>query len=113
MSTDFEEQLIAQLILDSSSIDQTGPAVFKTIFAAGRQTEFLKALTSYSARKDAEIEKVCHQHFQHFAKSIDELLGLKDEAKKLKEAVLQVLQELGRCGQLLYDTVRSLLRGLI
>ena len=105
MSADFEEQLISQLILDGSSIDQTGAAVFKTIFAAGRQTEFLKALSAYASKKDGEIEKVCHQQFQNFVQSIDELMGLREEALKLRERVVAVLEELGRCGQLLYDTV--------
>lgn len=104
MSTDFEEQLISQLILDSSSLDQTGAAVFKTVFAAGRQTEFIKALSSYASRKDSEIEKVCHQYYYNFAKSIDELLGLREEAAKLRTAVLKVLEELAQCGQLLYDS---------
>jgi hypothetical protein len=104
MSTDFEEQLISQLILDSSSLDQTGAAVFKTVFAAGRQTEFIKALSSYASRKDSEIEKVCHQYYYNFAKSIDELLGLRGEAAKLRAAVLKVLEELAQCGQLLYDS---------
>lgn len=106
-ATDFEEQLINQLILDSSSIDQTAAAVFKTVFAASRQSEFVCALAAYTSRKDGEIERVCQQHYQQFAMSVDELLGLREEAAKLKEAVLLVLSELGRCGQLLYDTVSS------
>lgn len=104
MSADFEEQLISQLILDSSSIDQTAAAVFKTVFAAGRQGEFLRALGTYGARKDVEIERLCEQNFYQFAASIDELLGLQEEARRLKSTVQSLLEGLGRCGQLLYDT---------
>lgn len=105
MSRDFEEQLINQLILDSSSIDQTAAAVFKAVFAAGRQTEFVRALSAYSSRKDAEIEKTCQLHYEQFAISIDMLLGLRVEAAHLKQLVHTVLQELSYCGELLYDTV--------
>lgn len=103
-ANDFEEQLINQLLMENASIDQTAPAIFKTVIAAGRQTEFLSALTAFAARKDKEIERTCHQHFQHFARSIDELLGLRREVAALKEAALGLQEELGQCGQLLLDT---------
>lgn len=105
MTLDFDEQLINQLVIYDSGLDQTAAGVFKTVFAAGRQSEFLKALSAYAHSKDAEIERVCHQHFQLFVKSIDELLALRAEAAGLRAAVVEVQQELGRCGQLLYDTV--------
>lgn len=109
MSRDFEEQLIDQLILDCSSLDQTAAAVFKAVFAAGRQSEFVKALTSYAGRKDSEIEKTCQLHYEQFAISIDILLGLREEAANLKQAVHSVLKELSYCGQLLFDTVLFIL----
>lgn len=108
-SADFEDQLISQLIVDSSSIDQTAPAVFSAVFAAGRQSEFAKALSTFSSRKDAEIERLCHAHYESFVKSIDELLGLREEASRLRQAIINVLEELGTCGQLLYDTVNYIL----
>lgn len=104
-ANDFEQQLIDQLILDNSSIDQTVSSVFKTVFIAGRQSEFISALNAFSTKKEKEIEKVCHQHFQQFAKSIDELLALRRGTAELKQAALAVLEEIGQCGQLLYDTV--------
>lgn len=103
-TNDFEEQLINQLLMENASIDQTAPAIFKTVIAAGRQAEFLSALTAFAARKDKEIERTCHQHFQHFARSIDELLRLRREVAVLKEAALSLQEELGQCGQLLLDT---------
>lgn len=107
MTLDFDEQLINQLVIYDSGLDQTAAGVFKTVFAAGRQNEFLKALSAYAHGKESEIERACHQHFQLFVKSIDELLALRGEAGRLRGAVGEVQQELGRCGQLLYDTVRG------
>lgn len=101
---DFEQQLINQLIVESPNLDQSLGAVLKTVLTAGRQNEFLTALSTFSSRKEKEIERVCHQNYQHFAQSTDELLTIRREAAELKNAARVVIEEVGQCGQLLYDT---------
>ena len=102
---DFEEQLIGQLILDDSSIDQTASAIFKTVFAAGRQSEFLSVLTSFGGRKEKEIERTCQQNFEQFTRCFDGYLELASEVGNLKVAGKKVQEEFAQCGQLLYDSV--------
>ncbi len=99
----FEEQLIGQLVAYDSSLDQTAPGVFKTIFQAGRQGDFLRALRTFEEETRSEIERACHLHYAQFVRSLDELLALRVAARSVRASVLAVKGDLARCGQMLYD----------
>lgn len=109
MSSDIDEQLIAQIVFNDQGLDKALGSVLGSVWAAGRQESFLQSLSNFAQAKDAEIEAACRDNHQHFVRSIEDLYSVRTAVARLKERSAVLETELSGSGRLLYDTRRELL----
>jgi hypothetical protein len=64
------------------------------VYDGGEAEAFKDALDKYIARADAEIEKLCSNHYKGFAESVNELLLVRQSAASLSTDVAAMQEEL-------------------
>lgn len=95
MSTSHVEHLLAEI---ESSDGLLGPTL-RAVYDGKQHTEFMDKLEERIRVHDRDIEKMCNYHYQGFIESVNELLKVRGEARKLKIKVREVneaMQESGR-----------------
>ncbi|KAM7452401.1 Exocyst complex component 6 [Porites harrisoni] len=95
VSSSHVEHLLAEI---ESSDGLLGPTL-RAVYDGEQHTEFMDKLEERIRVHDKEIERMCNYHYQGFIESVNELLKVRGEAKKLKMKVKEVnaaMQESGR-----------------
>lgn len=95
VSSSHVEHLLAEI---ESSDGLLGPTL-RAVYDGEQHTEFMDKLEERIRVHDKEIERMCNYHYQGFIESVNELLKVRGEAKKLKGKVKEVnaaMQESGR-----------------
>ena len=57
---------------------------FRTVYDSDGHKVFMEKLEESILQHDKEIEKMCNFHYQGFIESVNELLNVKGDTKKLK-----------------------------
>ena len=57
---------------------------FRTVYDSDGHKMFMEKLEESIQQHDKEIEKMCNFHYQGFIESVNELLNVKGDTKKLK-----------------------------
>lgn len=81
-----------------SSDGLLGPTL-RAVYDGEQHTEFMDKLEERIRVHDKDIERMCNYHYQGFIESVNELLKVRGEARKLKMRVKEVneaMQESGR-----------------
>lgn len=95
VSSSHVEHLLAEI---ESSDGLLGPTL-RAVYDGEQHTEFMDKLEERIRVHDKEIERMCNYHYQGFIESVNELLKVRGEARKLKMKVKEVntaMQESGR-----------------
>lgn len=95
VSSSHVEHLLAEI---ESSDGLLGPTL-RAVYDGEQHTEFMDKLEERIRVHDKEIERMCNYHYQGFIESVNELLKVRGEARKLKVKVKEVntaMQESGR-----------------
>jgi hypothetical protein len=66
----------------------------RAVYDGGEAEAFKDALDKYLARADAEIEKLCSNHYKGFAESVNELLQVRQSSTNLRADVAGMQAEL-------------------
>jgi hypothetical protein len=77
------DHLLAEL---ESSEGQLGPTL-RAVYESGQQTDFMARLDGRIRTHDKDIERMCNHHYQGFIESVNELLKVRADARKLKVRV--------------------------
>ncbi|XP_031556989.1 exocyst complex component 6B-like [Actinia tenebrosa] len=105
VSTSHIDHLLAEV---ESSDGLLGPTL-RAVYDGQHQKEFMEKLEERIKVHDKDIERMCNYHYQGFIESVNELLKVRGEARKLKIKVQdanEVLQDSGselvkRCEELI------------
>lgn len=95
VSSSHVEHLLAEI---ESSDGLLGPTL-RAVYDGEQHTEFMDKLEERIRVHDKEIERMCNYHYQGFIESVNELLKVRGEARKLRGKVKDVnaaMQESGR-----------------
>lgn len=57
---------------------------FRAVYESGQQTDFVARLDGRIRTHDKDIERMCNHHYQGFIESVNELLKVRADARKLK-----------------------------
>ena len=57
---------------------------FRAVYDGEQHNEFMKKLEERIRAHDKDIERMCNYHYQGFIESVNELLKVRGEARKLK-----------------------------
>ena len=57
---------------------------FRAVYDGEQHTEFMDKLEERIRVHDKDIERMCNYHYQGFIESVNELLKVRGEARKLK-----------------------------
>lgn len=60
------------------------PNCFRAVYDGEQHTEFMDKLEERIRVHDKDIERMCNYHYQGFIESVNELLKVRGEARKLK-----------------------------
>ena len=101
--------------------EQYGPA-FRAVFEADESSgpqapgksnrgekEVVDTLSKMVNRKQKDIKDICHQHYQEFVESVDELLSLRVDTSLLKQDAITLNEQLQKSGRLVLDKVLFIL----
>jgi len=109
------EQQLQQLYLLSSSVstsssdvEQLAP-VIRNIAQSRQQDAYLKALKSFVAAKQAEIESVCARNYQDLIQYVSALLRVRQGTVSLKHRVIDLNEDLQKSGGGVVDKRKELL----
>lgn len=86
VSSSHVEHLLAEI---ESSDGLLGPTL-RAVYDGEQHTEFMDKLEERIRVHDKEIERMCNYHYQGFIESVNELLKVRGEARKLKMEVNEV-----------------------
>jgi hypothetical protein len=101
-----DEQFISQIVLTPTPLEQPLANVLRSVFTAGRAESFMSTLTTWSAKKEEEIEAVCGEGYGLFVPTVETILGRVRETSAILEAKVTTLrQEISSSAQQIYDTV--------
>lgn len=95
VSSSHVEHLLAEI---ESSDGLLGPTL-RAVYDGEQHNEFMDKLEERIRVHDKDIERMCNYHYQGFIESVNELLKVRGEARKLKIKVKEVngsMQESGR-----------------
>jgi hypothetical protein len=99
-STDaaFLNNMLRDLINDSSSSGSSIAHTLKQVFEANKQDAFAKHLKVFIVKKESEIEELCSAHYQEFVGSVDQLLKVRQETVALKDSIESLNRIMGESG---------------
>ena len=58
--------------------------LFRAVYDESKQSAFLQLLEGRIRQHDKDIERMCNHHYQGFIESVNELLKVGSDARKLK-----------------------------
>ena len=101
-----DEQFISQIVLTPTPLEQPLANVLRSVFTAGRAESFMSTLSTWSAKKEEEIEAVCGEGYGLFVPTVETILGRVRETSAVLEAKVTTLrEEISSSAQQIYDTV--------
>lgn len=105
VSSSHVEHLLAEI---ESSDGLLGPTL-RAVYDGEQHTEFMDKLEERIRVHDKEIERMCNYHYQGFIESVNELLKVRGEAKKLKGKVKEVNAAMQKSGRELTSKCENLI----
>ncbi|KXJ11782.1 exocyst complex component 6B [Exaiptasia diaphana] len=100
------EHLLAEV---ESSDGLLGPTL-RAVYDGEYQKEFMEKLEDRIKVHDKDIERMCNYHYQGFIESVNELLKVRGEARKLKIKVQEGNEVLKKSGTELVDRCEELIK---
>ena len=82
--------------------------VIKEVRRSGRADELIGALNHLSARKEAEIERICSSNHQEFVGSVQQLLAVREGTVKLTTEILDLNQSIQASTEKLVEQKKAL-----
>eukprot|EP00002_Diphylleia_rotans_P037735 TRINITY_DN8465_c0_g2_i1.p1 TRINITY_DN8465_c0_g2~~TRINITY_DN8465_c0_g2_i1.p1 ORF type:complete len:765 (+),score=136.38 TRINITY_DN8465_c0_g2_i1:87-2381(+) len=89
--------------------DDLGPAI-RLAFEERKEHSFMQKIDHFVAKREAQIEEICNEHFQEFIKSVDDLLAVRNEAADLAAEIAQQNDTLQKTGVVLIEESENLIR---
>ena len=103
-----DEQFISQIVLTPTPLEQPLANVLRSVFTAGRAEAFMSTLSTWSDKKEEEIEAVCAEGYGLFVPTVETILGrVRDASAVLETKVSTLREEISSSAQQIYDTVKS------
>ncbi|XP_058961962.2 exocyst complex component 6B [Pocillopora verrucosa] len=104
-SSSHVEHLLAEI---ESSDGLLGPTL-RAVYDGEEHTEFMDKLEDRIRVHDKDIERMCNYHYQGFIESVNELLKVRGEARKLKIKIKEVNESMQESGRELFSKCENLI----
>jgi hypothetical protein len=88
--------------------ERLAPAI-KAVFERGWESSFRRLVDSHVARKNEEIERLCHAHYGEFISAIDSLVTVKLDVIELTRSITELTDAVQTSGDDLVDVSEHLL----
>ncbi|CAH3122429.1 unnamed protein product [Pocillopora meandrina] len=105
VSSSHVEHLLAEI---ESSDGLLGPTL-RAVYDGEEHTEFMDKLEDRIRVHDKDIERMCNYHYQGFIESVNELLKVRGEARKLKIKIKEVNESMQESGRELFSKCENLI----
>jgi hypothetical protein len=90
--------LVSESGAEFESLEQLGPTVASVV--KGKRTDlFLQQLDAFSAKKEAEVEKLCNEHYQDFVAAVERLTTIREGTRELRDRIVGLNDTLQTTGQ--------------
>ncbi|KAI0225751.1 Rab GTPase-binding exocyst subunit S15 [Massospora cicadina] len=116
MSTEVQLSKLHQLFLVTEATSEGEGAseplipILQSTLRNHRQQDVLDQLQQLIVRRETEIEKLCHQHYQEFIHSVDQLWIVKQGTNHLKDKILGLNDQIQEGGTQLLATKTELVQ---
>lgn len=97
--------LVSESGAEFESLEQLGPTV-ASVVKANRTDQFLRQLDAFSKVKEAEVERLCNEHYQDFVSAVERLATIREGTRELRDRVVMVNDTLQMTGRDLVEKVK-------